>query len=32
MASLEDRAEIMALTTKMLTCGYTATGDRSDRD
>jgi hypothetical protein len=32
MASLEDRGWIMALTSKMLTCGYPATDDRSDRD
>jgi hypothetical protein len=31
MASLEDRAAIMVLTSQMLTCRYTATGDMSDR-
>ena len=29
-ASLEDRAAIMVLTSKLLTCGYTATDDRRD--
>ena len=31
MASLEDWAVIMVLTRKMLTCGYPAAGDVSDR-
>ena len=31
MASLEDRAAIMVLTSKMLACGYTATDDKDDR-
>lgn len=31
-SSWEDGAAIMILTSKMLTCGYTARGDRSDRD
>jgi hypothetical protein len=30
-ASLEDRAAIMVLTSKMLACGYTATDDKDDR-
>jgi hypothetical protein len=32
MASLEDRAAIMVLSCTKLTCGYSATGDVSDRD
>jgi hypothetical protein len=31
IASLEDRAWRMALTSEMLICGYPATDDRSDR-
>jgi hypothetical protein len=30
--SLEDRAAIKVLTSKMVTCGYPVTEDRSDRD